>query len=1169
MSGARVSRKVVLATLAIAAFVGVPASPATAAECPAGSAYSECGAGWEVNANAYPTTLAPGGTGLIAIDVLNIGAVGSTGPVTVTDTLPEGLEATEAGEASESIEPEAEPGHELWQCAGTKVVTCTNDMEHLRSIAGGGGNPTIREGGTNYNPIIAIKVRVAPTEVTEAQAKADPNRVTVAGGGALSSASSADPITVSATPPAHYQFVGWDGWASNANGTIDTQAGSHPYEISTVLDLASAQVEGRILSAGGETRNVEVNLPSGLVGNPNAIQQCTRQQLLGGKCPTASQVGIQTITFASGRFNRERLWNMVPPPGVAAEFGASTLGISTSFAASVRVGGDYGVNLHIDNVPERQVTAVVDTFWGVPSDPSHDPWRSETDGGCKTEELEEGLCSAGQKPTLKPYLTLPTACGKELPWRIQANTWLHPDETSEATFYTHDSNGQRVALTGCEDLSFDPTIALSPETAQADTATGLVADVRPPVGGLEDPEGFGTSDVQNTTVTLPEGLVVNPGQAAGLQACKPGDVEGGDDLPLPGEQGEAEQFSGPTKCPRASKIGTVKITSPLIEGDPEKELEGNVYLLQSDPPEIKLLVAASADGVNVKLIGVVHLDEQTGRLTTTFEGTPQLPFTDFRLVFEGGAKAALDTPTECGTYTTNADFTPWSSPFTSDLPTAASFAVTEGPGGGACPPAPLPFAPTLVAGTSTGQAGGFASFSTLIQRGDGQQRVESFQFKSPAGLAGLISSVPLCPEPQAAQGSCPGSSEIGHALTTSGPGPDPLTIPQPGDPAAPIYLTGPYRGAPFGLSIVTPVIAGPFNLGTIVTRAKIEVDPRTAEVTVTTDPLPQIVKGVPTDLRSIYAVIDRPGFFFNPTNCTRQQFSGTATSVGGVATAALSSGFAASGCRELTFAPTFTASTQGNGNFNDNGASLDVKIATHQGPSASPAVAAEANIAKVDVQLPLALPSRLTTLQKACTEAQFAADPAGCPAASDVGTAVAHTPVLPVPLVGPAYLVSHGGEAFPDLDIVLQGDGVTIDLVGHTQIRKGITYSHFDTVPDAPVSSFELNLPEGRYSALAAITNLCKPTSTKTVKKRVALTRNGKTVRRDGTVVYVTRTVKEQVAAPLQMPTTITAQNGAVITQTTKIAVTGCPTTRAPKTAKHTGTTKKSSRKAAKAGAST
>jgi hypothetical protein len=318
------------------------------------------------------------------------------------------------------------------------------------------------------------------------------------------------------------------------------------------------------------------------------------------------------------------------------------------------------------------------------------------------------------------------------------------------------------------------------------------------------------------------------------------------------------------------------------------------------------------------------------------------------------------------------------------------------------------------------------------------------------------------------------------------------------------------------------VIAGPFNLGTIVTRAKIEVDPATAQITVTTDALPQIVKGVPTDLREVDAVIDRPGFMFNPTNCSPQSFSGTATSSQGT-TVGISSPFGVGSCQSLKFQPKFQVST-GSKTSRPNGASLTVKLAYPTGSQGM-----QSNITRVKVELPKQLPSRLTTLQKACTAAQFEANPGGCPTASVIGHATVHTAVLPDPLIGPVYFVSHGGEAFPSLTIVLQGDGVRVDLAGATYISKqGITSTTFKTVPDVPFSSFELTLPQGPYSALTA--NL--PTSA------------------HGSLC----------SAKLVMPTELIAQNGLQIHQNTKITPTGCTKAKtkkkhakAPKAAKRRG----------------
>jgi hypothetical protein len=1043
----------------------------------AGAADGARGPGWEITSHSLPTTLPPGSNGLIYLDIINVGAANSEEgkSITVTDVLPEGVTATDAGTLGGSGELSHSP--QFWDCMGTSVVRCTSDPANLPSIAGGGGLPGIF---SNY-PQIGIDVTIAPGAPRTALSQA-----TVAGGGAPTSASTAGLLHIDSAP-AGFGVANWDGWFSNEDGTVDTQAGSHPYAATFDLEVNSAPQPGNpnqhfMLDAGGELRNTEVDLPPGFVGNPTAVPQCPRDRFDVGsndeiECPADTVIGISTSEILGGSFDGERIFNLVPPPGVAAQFGFALAGNPIFLDSGPRTGSDNGITTRANNTPQgRGVRGAIITLWGVPGDPSHNQWR------CAAKECTSGAGTA-------PLLTLPTACGGPQAFTVHVNEWQNPNVTGEASFLSHDSNDHPVGFTGCEALGFAPTITTAPDTTEADTPAGLTVEVKPSVGGLSAPKGLASSDIQNTLVTLPEGLVINPGQAAGLQACQSSQDGAGTERP--------------PSCPAASKIGTDEIETPLLRN----RLAGSVYILQSNPPNLEILVAASGEGVNLKLIGHVHLDETTGRLSSTFSGTPELPFTNFKLSFSGGAQAALDTPTQCGVYGTNADFTPWASPFVSDFLTNASFGITSGPGGAPCPSFPMSFAPSMIAGSTTDQAGGFTNFSLLLQRGDGQQRIERLQFKEPAGLAGLISQVPLCLEPQASQGTCSDASHIGHAVVTSGPGPYPLVIPQPGEPESPIYLTGPYKGAPFGLSIVTHVLAGPFNLGTIVTRAKIEVDPRTAQITITTDPLPQIVDGVPTDLRSINAIIDRSGFLFNPTNCTSAQFTGAATSSQG-ATAAIASPFGMGSCRSLAFKPRFSASASGR-NSKAGGASLDVKVAYPSEPQGS-----EANIAKVKVDLPKQLPSRLTTLQKACTAAQFDANPAGCPAASVVGHAIVHTSVLPVPLEGPAYFVSNGGEAFPNLIMVLQGYGVTVELVGDTFINKaGITSSTFKTVPDVPFNTFELMLPQGPNSALA--TNV-------PAKAQYSL-----------------------CGQKLTMPTELIAQNGAVIDQATPIGISGCAKKRA------------------------
>jgi hypothetical protein len=886
-----------------------------------------------------------------------------------------------------------------------------------------------------------------------------------------------------ASAASSFGFKSFSVAITNGGGT-DTQAGSHPdaetYAFELNSELREVLFEGvlkrEIGPAGGEIKNLDLNLPPGLIGDPNGMPQCPRRLLDSfpePTCPADTEIGTDVVGVGGGSETPSLLtlpvYNMVPPPGTPAEFAFNLYEVHGIIDFVVRPGSEqYGLTVHVYNITQRKIVSNLVTI------------------------------SGDQSP--RPLLTLPTSCSGPLKFSIAATTWQDPT-AAPATDST-----ETPPITGCEHLSYGPSITAAPDTAHADTPAGLTAEVTVPQSGLLVPEGLASADIQNTTVTLPAGVVINPGQARGLAACQPAEEA-------------LEEPESPPSCPAASKVGTDSISTPLL---PDR-LEGNVYVLQSNPPHLQLLVAASADGVNLKLIGDVHLDPVTGRLSTTFSGTPDLPFTDFKLSFSGGAQAALVTPTTCGVYTTISDFTPWSSPFTPDIFPGSAFAIDAGADGSAsCPSQPLPFAPSLIAGATTDQAGGFTDFSMLLQRGDGQQRISRLQFKTPQGLEGMISGVPLCPEPQAEQGTCSAASQIGHTVVEAGPGPYPLVVPEPGRPPAPIYLTGPYEGAPFGLSIVTPVIAGPFNLGTIVTRASIAVDPHTAQITVTTDPLPQIVDGIPTDLRTIDAVIDRPAFMLNPTNCNPMSFSGTASSTEG-ASAPLSSPFRVGSCRGLEFHPKIAVSTAGHSSKAD-GASLFFKISY---PAASQGSESWFDEAKFD--LPKQLPARLTTLQKACLAATFEANPAACPPGSLIGRVLVHTQVLPVPLTGPVYFVSYGGAKFPEAVMVLQGDGVTVDLHGETFISKtGITSATFANTPDVPFESIEVSIPTGPFSELG--TNL-------PAKDKYSF-----------------------CGQKLLMPTFFKAQNGLEIHQNTKIGVTGCPkaktarkSSRARKATRHLG----------------
>jgi hypothetical protein len=1054
--------------LSVLATLAVP-STALAADAPA----------WNITAEALPTNFTPNGTGI---------PVSETNESTGGNTLRWKVRNLGNTPISGQVTP----------------IVIAVKLGGVTSAGLGGGECKQPAGPCTFTGVLAPgqTIGLAATIKTGAPGTGT-STATVTGGEAagqlVASATVNQPLTISSSPAAFGLEQG-SLLAEFANelGGSETQAGAHPYNLGISFRFATKLRDGSY-EPSQNVKDIAVELPPGVAGNQLALERCATAVLEEARCQGASQLGAIHPAISGGvALTRYALFNMKPDNGHTNELGFNIQDVlSLHMPSSVRTGGDYGITSMSPNIPDGagSLMGAEVQVWGVPAAASHTServlagWAAAEYHGKNPHTAEEyGGHPSPLPPT--PFFTMPSVCGKPLVFKVVVDSYVDPGRLlSDGTPDLTDGNWKRYSvsqpgMSGCERLQgFAPDITVVPDTKFADTPAGATVDVGVPQGeGLTNPEVLANPTVQNTTVTLPAGLVINPGQANGLGACQFSE--------------DGVGTTGPPSCPGSSKVGTVQIETPLL---PDK-LEGDVYVLQSDPPNLKLLVAASADDVNIKLVGDVHLDEATGQITTTFSGTPQLPFTHFKLTFSGGAQAALMTPASCGVYATSADFTPWSSPFAPDFLSADGFALTSGPGGSPCA-SPLPFSPELIAGPTTDQAGGFTDFSLLLQRNDGEQRIAALQFKTPAGLSGMISKIQLCQEPQAAAGTCSAASQIGHTVVGAGAGPAPLYIPEAGQPPAPIYLTGPYKGAPFGLSIVVPVIAGPFNLGTVVVRAAISVDPTTAQITVTTDPLPQILAGVPTNLRQINTVIDRPGFMFNPTNCDPSAFSGVAQSAQGT-TAAISSRFQVGSCQSLAFKPNFKVTTQGK-TSKAKGASLDAKIVYPTTTPGANQASSQSNIAYAKVDLPRQLPSRLTTLQQACTAAQFAANPAGCPAASVVGHAKVITPLLPVPVEGPAYFVSHGGEAFPSLTMVLQGDGVTVDLVGTTFIKKGVTSSTFKSVPDVPFSSFELYLPEGKYSALAANGNLC--------------------------------------SSKLVMPTAFIGQNGAEIHQSTKIGVTGCP----------------------------
>jgi len=1079
-------------TVAFVAVFAVLASGASAQQV-------STGPGWTIRSLAQPSNLSSahnesceefGPCESYLLTVTNVGGAPSAGTVTISDTLPEGLvvQNVTARDLQRSAFEEA--------VAGEKVV-CT----------------TIPVRCTYAEPVpsgdsLEITIRVT---VSGGGPSSDFNHAQVTGGGAVA-ASTVEPSTLPNTVNGVAPGFGVQDFSMAAFGTSgmgDSQAGDHPNAITTSFDLASDFIaegnEEQAYAPVQDPKTLTVELPLGLIGDPLATPRCPEAQLEGSLsghgCPADTRVGtivVNTqggVTYSDQTEQQETvsdIYNMVPEAGFPAEFGFRF--VSADVLMFVRV------------VP----TSTGDRVLITAPDLAHAGGLGFKIDGATLTFFGDPAKDNGGTDTSAAFLTNPTSCasgGEPLTARIEVSSWVNPQATvaKEVPVY--------AGITGCEALQFAPTFGLTPETTQADEPSGYNVAVGIPQAPNVAPN-LATAELKSATVKLPAGIVLSPGAADGLLGCKergPEGIELGNNDTLGPEVQEGEELGSDGlphaargHCPAASRLGEVKVETPLL---PPHTLTGHLYLAQpqcgseAQPActeasatngelfglylEVEGQSEGHGDGVIIKQKGSVSANPTTGQLSATFKEDPQLPFSELKIRLNGGQRAPLANPQTCGTATTTSELEPWSAPESGPNATPSSFFDVTGCAN------PMAFSPGFSAGTVQTLAGGFTPFTMTLTRKDGEQDLAGVSLTMPPGVAGLVSKVPLCPEPQASLGTCPEASKIGTVNAAAGAGSEPLWL------YGPVYLTGPYKGAPFGLSVVVPAVAGPFNLGNVIERAAINLDPHTAQVTVTSDPLPQIRDGVPFRLKTVNVTVDRPEFMFNPTNCSQLHLTGTVSgdmpdgSAG--ATAPVSTPFAVAGCKNLPFKPSFSALTHANPSRN-GGAYLHVVVQSGAG---------QANVGSVKVQLPKSLPARLSTLKLACTEAQFAADPAGCPAGSKVGSATAYTPVLPVALTGPAYFVSHGGAKFPELVLVLQGDGVTMDLAGETFISsKGITSSTFRSVPDVPITRFDLVLPAGAHSALAGNGSFCTGT--------------------------------------MYMPTQIKGQNGAVVKQSTKIAVTGC-----------------------------
>jgi len=1075
------------------------------------------------------------------LHVEDIGDSSSSGMITITDKLPPGVTTT--GPSQSDIKEAINDHHEDFTCSsgvGLSEVTCTGEPLSLTGeslVTAGPHSVSSTSGESGGLGIIEILI---PVTVSANASGSVTNTATVSGGGAASaSVSTSNPVNTS-TPPA-FGVSFFNALVSSEQGAPFTQAGGHPYAVTASfgfnletkpgigLEHAPSNSVAVNSAAEDDAREITVDLPLGLVGNPLAQPRCSLANVAGGGCGLDTEVGIVYLDYegaAPGISGPFALYNVIPEAGRPGEFVfnpiANTLVVLYGTVVRTPLGNVVRV---VSQTPRADFHSFSLTFYGNPI---------------------EVFAKKGEDEEQLPFLINPTDCNASEAARtftMHADSYdhtgaLNPDGTPNFS----DPNWKEAStvippVEGCGELYFNPShFELAPngllEGTHEAKAGGTTQADEPSAyeGRLKIPqlETFGTlsrPELKSATVTLPAGVSVSASAANGLEGCSESQLDPGS-----GEPGH---------CPEGSKLGTVEVSSPLLS----KPLQGHVYLAEPKCGEEGEAACVESEAEEGKLIGlIIELDGEAvikipgyveaggygpysvahglapGQLRSVFPNDPQVPFGELVFKFKEGPRTSLANPQGCGTFTTSSVLEPWSAPFSASATSESLFGVDWDGRGGVCPSS-LPFGPSFTAGTASSAAGAYSPLVLEFSRQDREQDLSRITVHTPVGMLGNLSNVPLCAEPQASQGACGEASLIGSTSAVVGPGEDPFTI-----TGGRVYLTGPYKGSPFGLSIVVPANAGPFHLGNVVVRASVAVDPHTAALTVTTDALPQVVDSVPIRLRKVLVDVDRPGFIFNATDCATRRVEASISGLEGFtgthgSSASVASSYTANGCAGLAFKPKFAVSTSGK-TSRAKGASLAVKLTYPTG-------AGYANIAKVKVDLPKQLPSRLTTLQKACTAAVFDANPANCPKESVVGMAKATTPVLPVALMGPAYFVSHGGEAFPSLIVVLQGYGVTVDLVGTTFISKaGITSSTFEAVPDVPVSTFDLTLPEGKFSALAANGNLC--------------------------------------TSKLAMPTAFVGQNGAEIHESTKIGVTGCAKAKALTRAQKLTAALKACRKKAK-----
>jgi hypothetical protein len=810
-----------------------------------------------------------------------------------------------------------------------------------------------------------------------------------------------------------------------AGGEPSTQAGAHPAQATTFLAFT-----GEGPSSYENPRDLTVDFPPGLVGIAPAVPTCKAAEFTAGGCSPESQVGfVKLVQVEEGddSANFYALSRLEAMPGAAAEFGVNAGGPSVRLRLGVRAGG--GLSISAKNLPQTVIlNEVTITLWGVPADPSHDSLR----GKCLTGEGPTGG-SCPSEALRRPLLANPSSCLPVLSLSARVDSWQNPGVFDSATASTMASGGEPVGIEGCESLDFRPTVTVGTSVPTPRTPTGLTFVLHAPQPQSADAPTEASLD--DASVTLPDGVAISPPAAAGLGACAAGQFRLGDD-------------SQPS-CPDASKLGTMTVETPLLAAPSS----GPVYLARpGENPfasRFAIYAVAAADGALIKLAGRVDPDPVTGQLRVTFEDLPQLPFSEVTIALFNGPRAPLATPSRCGTYTSASELTAWGAQVAVARSTA--FELTAG-----C--SEPSFDPSLRAGVVSPAAGSYSPFALRLERGDRDAEfASSLSLELPPGVSAALGATSSCPEGKlVANGSvlssCPDSSRIGSAVVGAGLGAKPLYL------AGVVYLAGPYRGAPFSLAAIVPARAGPFDLGTIVERVAVAVDPRSGQLITRADGLPRIRDGIPLELRSLSLRLDRPGFIRSPTSCRPMAITGTA-STGRGQSVALSQPFQVGGCSRLAFKPRISLHVL---NGVRRGGHPALRAVLHAGPD-------EATLAAAAIGLPTGELLDLRHLGAMCAPG---VPPERCPDSSRLGRARVWSPLLGDSLAGSIYLRAPSGR-LPRLLVDLRGGGFQFMLEGRVTAARGRLRLHLSGLPDLPLTKAVLTLAGGRRGLLVNSESLC------------------------------------------------------------------------------------------------